>query len=392
MSGHIVVVDDDAAFRGELVESLNQEGLIAIGHDPLTDPDSAIWATASTVVLDLCMPRMDGLAWIERLSSLSEAPKLVLMSGQAEDILTASSALAARRGLTALGALQKPFDIEELLYILRDSSTSNTDFFQSENPDNKHRCIYAAIHDNSLPLLYQPKVFLRNFEFNGAELLLSGYVPNYGYVAPSEIVSVASLSPTHLTNLTLHSLRCGISACAEWKKYGLKGPISVNIPASVLQSDKFFDLFNGIISRSNAIHSDIIVELTEDGIYNQSPKVIENLVRLRLRGVGIALDDIGERYSSLAHLSDLPINEIKVDMKLTHQSRLWSKSKDILCGLVSLAESLKIAITIEGVESADDLATIKPYSRAMIQGYYISPKVELSQLIEVANRRAKNIN
>lgn len=385
MSGHIVVVDDDAAFRGELVESLNREGLIAIGHDPLMEPDSAVWAAAETVVLDLCMPGMDGLAWIERLSSLSEPPQLVLMSGKAEDILTASCALAEMRGLSALGALQKPFEVEDLLAVLRGVRKSDKELIETtKNCEFKNSCIYAAIDNNALPLLYQPKVFMSNFLFNGAEVLLSGDVPNFGYVTPSEIVDIASRSPDHLHKLVIHTLKHGINACAEWKAHGLGGPISVNTPSDVLQSDSFIQSLEAIIFGCGLTHSDVIIELTEDGIYNSSANVIETLVRLRIRGIGIALDDIGQRCSSLSQLADLPINEIKIDMRLMRQSRLWYKSKEILDSLVSLASRLHIAVTIEGVESADDIMSIKPYSKAMIQGHYISRKVKIDKLIRIA--------
>ncbi len=125
----------------------------------------------------------------------------------------------------------------------------------------------------------------------------------------------------------------------------------------------------------------IILELTEDAIYFTSPQALAAIAQLRLAGFGVALDDVAQRQSGLLQLSNLPVTEIKIDLELLRQARQWDKARWIFTSIADLGHRLGLTVVAEGVESLDDLALARRASVDYIQGYLVSRKRPLSELL-----------
>ena len=99
---------------------------------------------------------------------------------------------------------------------------------------------------------------------------------------------------------------------------------------------------------------------------------IDSLVRLRLRQVGLSIDDFGTRYASLSQLRDLPFTELKVDRSFVHDSATDAAGHAILESSIALGRSLGMTVVAEGVEDLDDWNRIAGLGCHVAQGYFIS--------------------
>lgn len=127
----------------------------------------------------------------------------------------------------------------------------------------------------------------------------------------------------------------------------------------------------------------------------KKPLDISDLVTL-LRGAGaygygIALDDIGTSYSGLVRLAELPVSEIKIDRRLVQQARGRTKAREILESLMIPAETVGLAVTVEGVETKKDLEALAGHPQAHIQGFLNCPKVPLANLLDLAPKLSAHL-
>jgi EAL domain-containing protein (putative c-di-GMP-specific phosphodiesterase class I) len=124
----------------------------------------------------------------------------------------------------------------------------------------------------------------------------------------------------------------------------------------------------------------LVLELTE-GATQQFVKLMDTLTRFRIKGIGLAIDDFGTGYSSLLQLRQLPFTELKidrcfvVDLPAAHDSRL------IVRTIAELAHGLGLVATAEGVETVEQLRSVRELGCDVVQGFLIAPPLEPDQLI-----------
>jgi EAL domain-containing protein (putative c-di-GMP-specific phosphodiesterase class I) len=112
------------------------------------------------------------------------------------------------------------------------------------------------------------------------------------------------------------------------------------------------------------------------------------LARLRMAGFGLALDDVGRRQSGLLQLSALPVTEIKIDLQIVRDARTWTKARNIFASIAELGRKLGIKVVAEGVEFPEDLNLARTFPIDYVQGYLISPKCPLPELLRMLSANA----
>ncbi len=237
-------------------------------------------------------------------------------------------------------------------------------------------------HDSApheLQLHYQPKVALPSRKTVGVEALLRWNSPSLGFVSPMEFIPLAE-DTGMILELGAWVLR---EACLHGKRWldeiGTPLRIAVNISAQQFQDPSFESLVVATLSETGFPAELLELELTE-GVVMQSPKAVAKLVAsLRARGVRIALDDFGTGYSSLSYLTQLPIDQLKIDRSFIRE--LGSeKSDSIVRAILALAKSLSLSVVAEGVETEAHLNFFEPYDQVEIQGYYFAKPMSASDL------------
>lgn len=229
-----------------------------------------------------------------------------------------------------------------------------------------------AIIENELVLHYQPKVSLADFRITGFEVLLRWQHPEFGLVYPQEFIGLAET-----TGLTVPIGDWVAEACcrqlAEWRAEGLAMvPLAMNVTARQLADIELPRRIATLLRAYDVPSSLLEIEITESSLVESIEVAGQILRELEAMGIGIALDDFGNGYSSLGYVRTLPIHTIKIDRSFINDIRNSPDDEIIVGTIVTLAHNLKMRVVAEGVELIDQLIHLKTVGCDEVQGFYLS--------------------
>jgi len=113
----------------------------------------------------------------------------------------------------------------------------------------------------------------------------------------------------------------------------------------------------------------LLFEVTESGLIQAPASSLETLLRLRLLGCGLAMDDFGAGYSSLERLCEFPFSQIKLDASFVRKLDFQPRSKAIIRSAVTLAEALGLSLVVEGVETQEQVQLLLGLGCTLAQGF-----------------------
>jgi diguanylate cyclase (GGDEF)-like protein len=239
-----------------------------------------------------------------------------------------------------------------------------------------------AIADNQLEVYYQPTL---NLNKNGhhhvtkAECLVRWHHPAYGFIPPDDFISLAEQSGS-IVLLTQWVLKTALAQCQQWRQNGLDIGIAVNIAAS--------DLFRGDLQNNVARllkHYDIpseklTLEVTESEIMEDPKHACQVLSNLKDLGVRLSVDDYGTGYSSLAHLKQLPVHELKIDKSFVLDMARDQDDATIVKSTIELGHTMGLIIVAEGVEDSETLSLLSKLGCDYAQGFHMSKPLPIKEL------------
>jgi EAL domain-containing protein (putative c-di-GMP-specific phosphodiesterase class I) len=234
--------------------------------------------------------------------------------------------------------------------------------------------LQQALEDQQLHMVYQPKVSLRDGCLRQVEALVRWSDPELGAVNPSQFVPLAEEHGL-IDELTLWGLRTILRQWLDWRDEGLDTSIAFNISALSLQHLDFPDHVERMCRGLDVPTDRLVLELTESAT-QPLVKLMDALTRFRIKGIGLAIDDFGTGYSSLMQLRQLPFTEVKIDQAFVADLPNSRDSRLIIQAVTELAHGLGLTATAEGVETIDQLRTVRDLGCDFVQGYLISAPLE----------------
>jgi diguanylate cyclase (GGDEF)-like protein len=157
--------------------------------------------------------------------------------------------------------------------------------------------------------------------------------------------------------------------------------LNVNVSGLELAEPDYSERVAGILADTGWPPQQLVLEVTESELAAESQTAIENLHRLRERGVRIAIDDFGTGYSSLSRLATIPSDILKVDQSFVAAIRSDSPAPPLLGVIAALSKSLDLQVIAEGVETEYQAAVLTELGFALAQGYHYSDSQPVSELI-----------
>ena len=146
--------------------------------------------------------------------------------------------------------------------------------------------------------------------------------------------------------------------------------MSVNLSAKDFRNRGIVDKVRAALADSGLAAHRLEIEVTETVLLDDKSKTSELIGELKALGVRIALDDFGTGYSSLSYLHKLPLDKIKIDRSFLIDVTQNQRSLELLTGVVNLSRPLGLSVTIEGVETFEQLRLlalkVKP---DLVQGF-----------------------
>ena len=234
-----------------------------------------------------------------------------------------------------------------------------------------------AVEDRELFMHYQPKVELATRKIVGVEALMRWRGPDGLLVSPARFIPILEE-----TGMILDAGRLALEIAAatyrDWKAKGLQAPrIAVNVSALQIRHKGFVDDVHTVI---DGAESGIDLEITESLLMQDVDASIRKLKTLREAGLHIALDDFCTGHSSLAYLSRLPIDTVKIDRSFVHGMVEKPEDTSIVTAIVSLAQALRLNVVAEGVETEEQARLLRLLRCDQMQGYLFSPPLPKEQI------------
>ncbi|UZE34045.1 EAL domain-containing response regulator [Pseudomonas sp. B21-059] len=333
-------------------------------------------------ICDLKMPGMDGLAFLRHASQSGKLHSVILCS-QIEPILRQTTASMIRRlGLNFLGDLGKPFNLERLTTLLTRYQNQRhglvTALKKSELPTLAD--VIRGLDNGEFEPYYQPKVALDNASLQGAEALARWNHPQLGVLPPSHFLHIME-HHSLLDRLFWQLFDQGLALRRKLAQKGIPLSFSFNLHPSQLASQTLTESIAALLVLFQVPSSSITFEITETSLISAPASSLENLVRLRVMGCGLAMDDFGAGYSSLDRLCELPFSQIKLDGTFVRKMGHHPRSSAIISYTVALARSLGMSLIIEGVETREQQQRLLELGCDIAQGFVFARPMPESHFI-----------
>ncbi|WP_380784295.1 putative bifunctional diguanylate cyclase/phosphodiesterase [Sphingomonas sp. R86520] len=223
-----------------------------------------------------------------------------------------------------------------------------------------------ALAQNELYVVYQPVVSMVTTLIVGYEALVRWEHPVRGAVSPAEFIPIAEEIGL-IDGIGEWVLRTAVADCAKWPA-GIR--VAVNVSPIQFANPKLPSVVaNALISATLAADR-LELEITENVFLNEGSCTDQMFKALKSLGVRLALDDFGTGYSSLGYLKNAPFDKIKIDQSFIRGAIVaGNRNAAIIRAIVTLADTLGMETTAEGVEQQDEIAFIRELGCSHIQGY-----------------------
>ena len=272
---------------------------------------------------------------------------------------------------------------------LSSDSTTSFSFYNEEMAAAAKRLLdienamHTAIEENSMYLVYQPKVNAMTGRIQGAEALLRWNHPRLGFISPEEFIPVAESSGL-IVSVGYWVLAQACQQCAAIRKAGFtEFKMAVNVSIPQLYENEFAQSVQKILETTGLSSNALVIELTENMIMEDVEDSIARLSALRELGISISIDDFGTGYSSLSYLQRFPIDQLKIDRSFIMQIESAEDQSPIVKAVVMLAHDLNLTIVAEGVETQEQLEFIQKLECEEYQGYFKSRPVVAEQFMRL---------
>ncbi|MGY4742079.1 putative bifunctional diguanylate cyclase/phosphodiesterase [Streptomyces sp. ATMOS53] len=246
----------------------------------------------------------------------------------------------------------------------------------------------AALERGEFFIEYQPLVHLGDGSVRGAEALVRWLHPQHGVLGPDRFIPLAEHTGL-IVPLGRWVLQESVRQAGEWReRNGDTEPVRINVnlsPCQLTHPGLVQDTVD-ILERAGVEPEALCLEVTESALIGADDDLLKPLRQLAEMGVDIALDDFGTGYSNLANLRRLPVNVLKLDRSFTQGMQQFPADPvdlKIVEGIVSLAHSLNLAVTVEGVETGAQAEQLRILGCDTAQGWYYArpgPPDRLHQL------------
>ena len=278
------------------------------------------------------------------------------------------------------------------MYHAKENGRNNFQFFSSVMNDKAferlalENDLRRALKGEEFFLHYQPQIDVQTGKIVGAEALIRWQHPERGLVPPFNFISLAE--------------KCGLiipigewvlkTACAQniaWQKEGLP-PIltAVNISAQQFKQKNFKESIMQILGDTGLAPHLLELEITESAFMENAESMLESLHSLKEIGLHLSIDDFGTGYSSLSYLKHFPIDKLKIDRSFVMDITDDSRNNAIIETIIHLGHNLKLKVIAEGVETAEQLATLRKLQCDEIQGYYFSRPLSHHDFVAFAKK------
>ncbi|HEX7689067.1 MAG TPA: EAL domain-containing response regulator [Burkholderiaceae bacterium] len=385
--GSLLVVDDSPVQRGHAAALCRQLGVGTV-HEAASGAEALglLERLASSPVLaivDLEMPVMDGIEFIQRLAQGPHALPLVVVSGREQALIETVETMARNLGLTVLAALRKPLRQEALADALAAVGAAAIGIREGERapePQIDAAALARAIDGDRIDVHVQPKADMLTGLVRGVEVLARWTDDEGTAVRPDRFVALAEREGLIL-GLTRRVMARAFAQAAYWNARGLRLSMAVNLSPRLLEAPGLVEEISALVARHGLRPDQVVFEITESSVVEALGAALGVLARLRLQGFGLSIDDYGTGFSSMQQLARVPFTELKVDRSFVHDACRRENLRVILQSAVDMARQLGLVTVAEGIETMEDWRLVQQCGCHIGQGWLIARAMPPADLL-----------
>lgn len=282
------------------------------------------------------------------------------------------------------------------MYRAKDIGRQCYSLYTANMSDSPHESILyrgqlqAALEKDEFVLHYQPLVSFQENKIIGFEALIRWQHPELGLIYPDKFISFAEESNL-IIPMGYWVLEKVCQQLKIWRGILSTEHIAINVSGIQIQSD-FAHNIAEVLNTNHTNTAQIELEITETFLMNGFAQSVSQLEQLRELGLSLSIDDFGTGYSSLSQLKHLPIHNLKIDRSFVGNIIDDPDDLAIVEAIIAMGKKLKLQITAEGVETAEQHALLHKIGCHTAQGYYYArpvPAIQIPATLSEINARLK---
>ncbi len=235
----------------------------------------------------------------------------------------------------------------------------------------------TAVSEKQFKVYFQPKFDIRPDRpvLSSAEALVRWVHPELGFISPGQFIPLFEENGL-IRRLDEYVWRETAARIRDWKsRLNLSVPVSVNVSRVDMFDAELTDVMLRLVGSNGLTPEDLCLEITESAYTGDTDQIIEKVRQLRDQGFRIEMDDFGTGYSSLNMISDLPIDALKLDMAFIRKAFAGSRDTRLIELIIDIADYLSVPVIAEGVETEEQMKTLRDMGCDLVQGFYFSKPV-----------------
>lgn len=244
------------------------------------------------------------------------------------------------------------------------------------------KVLQEEIRQERFVVYLQPKISSSDRSAVGAEALIR-YQPHSGsLVLPGNFLPLLEESQT-ISQIDFYVFEYACSQLKEWAEQGKQTvPVSVNFSRCSLSQPDFVERLNNLCQKYGVEKKYLEIELTETAREADSVEFRSLIQKLRQEGFIVSIDDFGTSYANLALLSTVEFDVLKLDKSLVDDVANNSKARTVVESIVEICKKMNIEVVAEGIETEEQLATLRSCGVELAQGFLFSKPIPIAEYEE----------
>ncbi|MXO50985.1 EAL domain-containing protein [Erythrobacter gaetbuli] len=323
------------------------------------------------VIVDMQMPRLDGIDVIEQLFEKNFDGRIFLMSGGGRSMLEAGRrVLGGSEGLIS-GVLPKPFGQNDLKRLLEGEGKVRPTLWETpvfSKADPEPQFDVDSLFENLCPA-FQPKIAAGSRRIVGYEVLARLDKADGSALGAEELLGrlkMAGRSDDATWQLSRKAIDWSIENLASDQS------LAINFEPDTISNIDLVDQVCAYALDSGLEPEQFVFEITEHQNLPRRLDILRKITKLRTKGFGVAIDDFGVGFSSLQQLSSFPFSEIKIDREFVSRMLEDPIALSVVRAAIQMGSSAGMSCTAEGVEDEETALALEAMGCSALQGFWVS--------------------
>jgi EAL domain-containing protein (putative c-di-GMP-specific phosphodiesterase class I)/ActR/RegA family two-component response regulator len=373
---HFLVAEAEPVQRRALIEALGQLGATRVtdvpdGATALRTLQASFTPKVDVAIVDLALGGMDGLELLRAIAALKSTVRLIVVGAQPASVLFSVETLAQAYGIDLLGTIVKPVSSAKLKALLDNFQPPARPRAPAPSPVFNFAEVGVGLQQRQFEPYFQPKIELATGQVKGLETFARWRHPEHGVLGPAAFIDALEQN-NRVDFLDWTMIELSVERCRQYHDQGIPISISLNLAAETLANPNFIRQVTSCMKRHGVMPDYLTFEITESSILKFDADFIERLVRLRMMGFGLAIDDYGTGRSNLQLLARIPFSELKIDRSFVDGASKKRPLGTVLKSCLGLAHSLDRMSVAVGVETRGDWDFLQALGCTYAQGYHIA--------------------